>query len=229
MSISNCAALTTNASNGTQANAATIGSSISDTATLSGVGATAGGSITFKAYSDSNCSTLKFTSNAIPVNGNGNYDSGNFTPTDSGTYRWTAAYSGDANNKAASSPCNADNETSTVNKAAANIATAQKLFPQDSATLSATAGGTPTGTVGFALYGPNDADCSGTAVYTEDNVGLTSGTANTDNTSFSVVQASSGNYKWIVHYDGDAKHEEATSACGKGAFTATIDNDTTNQ
>jgi hypothetical protein len=112
-------------------------------------------------------------------------------------------------------------------KAAANVSTTQELFPQDTATLSANAGGTPTGTVDFALYGPNDANCSGTPAYSEENVDLTSGVANTNNTSFSVDQADSGNYKWIVHYDGDATHVEATSPCGKEAFTATID-DTSN-
>jgi hypothetical protein len=113
-----------------------------------------------------------------------------------------------------------------VTPAAANIDTAQELFPQDSATLSANAGGTPTGTVDFALYA--GADCSGTPVFTQENVDLTNGTANTNNTDFSVDQASSGDYKWIVHYDGDATHDEATSECGKEAFTATIDNDTSN-
>ncbi|MBA3572215.1 MAG: hypothetical protein H0W34_09625, partial [Pyrinomonadaceae bacterium] len=48
VSISNCSALSTNASN-PAASPATIGSSISDTATLSGVTPTAGGTITFKA------------------------------------------------------------------------------------------------------------------------------------------------------------------------------------
>jgi hypothetical protein len=42
-----------------------------------------------------------------------------------------------------------------------------------------------------------------------------------------VDEASSGNYKWIVHYDADATHDEATSEYGREAFTATIDNDTT--
>jgi hypothetical protein len=270
VTISNCAALTTTASNNTQASAATIGGSISDTATLSGVAPGAGGSITFKAYGPDNtdCSgTAAFTSSAIPVSGNGNYSSGSFTPTAVGTFRWTASYTGDANNQpassgcnaagetsfvikaspqiettpqpssgtvgttlndSASSPCNAENESSLVNKASANVDTSQELFPQDSATLSASAGGTPTGTVDFALYGPNDANCSGTPVYTENNVMLDNGTANTDNTNFSVNAAGSGNYKWKVTYSGDAKHDGATSACGKEAFTATIDNDTSN-
>jgi hypothetical protein len=208
----------------------TIDSPISDTATLSGATSDAGGSITFKLYSDSDCQNEVTTNlNPVSVSGNNDYNSGNFTPTAVGTYYWIASYSGDAKNEAVSGSCGDPNESSVVKKALATADTAQKLFPQDSATLSSAnnAGGTPTGTVDFALYGPNDADCSGPAAYTEENVDLTSGTANTDNTTFSVDQAKSGDYKWIVHYDGDAKHEEATSACGKEAFTATIDNDTT--
>jgi hypothetical protein len=52
--------------------------------------------------------------------------------------------------------------------------------------------------------------------------------ASTDNTSFSVDEGNDGNYKWLVEYSGDDSHNAATSACGKEAFTATIDNDTTN-
>ena len=74
-----------------------------------------------------------------------------------------------------------------VGKAAANIETAQELFPQDSATLSANAGGTPTGTVNFYLFATSD--CSGDPVYSEEDVNLTNGTANTDNTSFSVDES----------------------------------------
>ena len=37
----------------------------------------------------------------MTVNGNGNYGSGNYTPTAAGTYYWIANYSGDASNKAA--------------------------------------------------------------------------------------------------------------------------------
>jgi len=190
------------------------------------VTANAGGTITFKVYgpNDATCTGAVLDTKVANVSGPGNYPSGAVTPTAVGTYRWTAAYSGDDNNEAKSSPCNAANETSTVNKAPANVDTSQKLFPQDSATLSASAGGTPTGSVTFKLY---NATCSGTPAFQE-TVILARGTANTNNTSFSVDQASSGNYKWLVEYSGDANHESATSACGKEAFTATVDNDTTN-
>jgi hypothetical protein len=102
VSISNCAALTTNATQ-----SVTVGSPISDTATLSGVTNNAGGTITFKAFgpNDANCSgSAAFTSQPIAVNGPGNYGSGDLTPTQVGTYRWTASYSGDASNQSANSP-----------------------------------------------------------------------------------------------------------------------------
>ena len=210
----------------------TIGEPISDTATLSGATSDASGTITFKLYSDDQCQNEVNTGlSPVTVSGNGDYDSGNFTPTAPGTYYWIASYSGDDKNLEVSGECGDANESSVVEKAPANIATAQELFPQDSATLSATAGGTPTGTVTFKLYGPDNPTCSesGAApVYTESDVTLTNGTANTDNTTFSVNQAKSGNYKWLVTYSGDEDHNDATSACGKEAFTANIDDDTTN-
>jgi hypothetical protein len=224
VNISNCSALSTtpNPSSGT------VGVVLKDSASLTN-GVNPQGSIEFKLFApgDTDCSgTPVFTETVNVNNGNGTYNTTNgYTSDTVGTYRWTAKYtSSNANNTDAESGC--QDEQVTISPAAANIDTAQELFPQDSATLSATAGGTPTGTVDFALYGPNDANCSGTPVYTKDNVTLTNGVANTDNTTFSVNQAKSGDYKWIVHYDGDATHNEATSQCGKEAFTAMIDNDT---
>ena len=48
----------------------------------------------------------------VSVNGNGNYNSGNFTPTAVGTYYWTASYSGDANNLSTSTSCGDAGESS---------------------------------------------------------------------------------------------------------------------
>ena len=110
----------------TQATAtATLGDPISDTATLSGATSDATGTITFNVYGpdDEDCSgEPASTSSVVDVNGNGVYSS-DLTPTDPsddfvpdavGTYRWTAEYSGDANNEAVSSECNAPNEESVV-------------------------------------------------------------------------------------------------------------------
>ena len=115
-------------------------------------------------------------------------------------------------------------ESSVVNKAPSNIATAQELFPQDAATISASAGGTPTGSVTFALFGPNDATCSGTAVYTETVALNGSGKATTSNSTFSVKSGSADVYRWRVVYGGDTNHEGVTSACGTEQFTLTIAN-----
>jgi hypothetical protein len=205
----------------------TIGSPISDTATLSG-GVSPTGQITFHLYpslADCNANTNEINTGLSPVtvNGNGPYNSGNFTPTAVGTYYWTASYSGDGNNLGASTACGDPGESSVVNKAPSTIATVQRLFPQDAATVSAGAGGTPTGSVTFSLYAPLDTTCTGSTVYTE-TVTLSGGTASTTNTTFSVVAGTSGTYRWVVTYSGDATHNGSTSACGTEQFTATITN-----
>jgi uncharacterized repeat protein (TIGR01451 family) len=113
ISLSNCTSLTTNATS------ATIGSPIHDVATLSGATGAAGGTITFKAYgpNDPTCANAPaFTSAAIQVNGNGDYSSGDFTPTALGTYAWTAHYTGDGNNSPSDTACGDANETSVVIK-----------------------------------------------------------------------------------------------------------------
>ncbi len=203
----------------------TIGSAIHDTATLSGATSDAGGTIAFKVYSDATCSTLVTTlGTAKTVLGPGDYDSTDYTPTSVGTYYWRASYSGDAKNEAvALTTCGATNESSTVNKADSNIATAQKVWPQDSVTLTATAGGTPTGTVSFYLYGPNDATCALSPVFTQEGVALVGGVAATDNTSLAVSSGTAANYRWKVVYGGDDNHNGKTSACTEN-FTVTIAN-----
>jgi hypothetical protein len=331
--ISNCTTLQTNATA-----SVTIGSPISDTATLGGATSNAGGTITFHLFSNSTCtSEINTGLSPVPVNGNGDYGSGNFTPTAAGTYYWTANYSGDVNNAAASTSCGDANEASVVGKASpsintspnpssgtigvvlndsaalangfnptgsivfklfgpdnatcdpngaaavfsetvtvsgngtystttgytttqagtyhwtasyggdannnaaasacadeavvvgkapSSISTAQQLFPQDSATISASAGGTPTGSVSFKLFGPDNATCdpNGAApVYTE-TVSLANGSASTSNSTFSVSSASASTYRWVVEYSGDATHEAVTSACGTEQFTLTIAN-----
>lgn len=105
----------------TQATSGQLGGSISDTATLSGASTSppATGNITFQAFGPSNstCNTPAAFTSTVPVNGNGSYSSGPFTPTAAGDYFWVATYSGDANNNPATSPCGAPNEKSTVSAA----------------------------------------------------------------------------------------------------------------
>jgi hypothetical protein len=202
----------------------TVGDSISDTATLSGGTSDISGTITFKLYSDATCSTLVTTLTNTSVSGNGNYGSGNYVTTAAGTYYWVASYGGDAKNSTATTACGDANESSVVGKAPSSIETAQQIFPQDSVTLSASIGGTPTGSVDFFLYGPNDTNCSGTPAYSQSNVSLSGGKASTSNTTFHVDAGTGAVYRWKVVYGGDAKHDGVTSSCGTERFTLTIAN-----
>ncbi|HEX4630891.1 MAG TPA: hypothetical protein VH188_07980, partial [Chthoniobacterales bacterium] len=119
---------------------ATVGQSISDTATLTTAGA-ATGTITFKAYgpNDATCSTTPIFTSVVGVNGSGTYGSQGFTPIAPGTYNWIASYSGDANNPAATGACGDPNETTTV-------AALPSPSPTATATATATASATATAT-----------------------------------------------------------------------------------
>ena len=130
-----------------------------------------------------------------------------------GTYRFIAAYSGDANNSAVTSGCNDANESVLVTPAAPAIITHASATVSaggaiaDTATLSG--GVNPTGTITFTLFGPNDATCAHAAVFT--SVKAVSGDG--DYTSASFVANAVGTYRWVAVYSGDANNAGVTSAC----------------
>jgi hypothetical protein len=116
VSVCSLAGSTTPTTLTTQASAAvTLGGLIHDTATLSG-GVAPTGTITFSSFgpNDANCTAAPAFTSIVTVAGNGSYVSANFSPTLSGTYRWIAAYSGDAANAASITACNDANESVTV-------------------------------------------------------------------------------------------------------------------
>jgi hypothetical protein len=88
------------------------GGSVSDVAHLSGATSPTG-TINFTLYGpgDASCAGAPVFTDTKPVNGNGSYISAGFTPAQFGTYRWIAAYSGDANNQPVSGACNDPNES----------------------------------------------------------------------------------------------------------------------
>ena len=89
--------------------------------------------------------------------------------------------------------------------------------------MTAGAGGTPTGTVTFSLFGPNDATCSAGAVFTQ-AVPLSGGSAATSNTTFSVSAATNSTYRVAAAaYPGDATDQPSTSNCTENT-TLTIVN-----
>lgn len=86
-----------------------------DSFTLVGAFGTATGTITFNLYpaGDTTCSQLPVLTQVVTVNGNGTYSTTNSTvhATTPGTWNWASAYSGDANNLAASSACGVEHFT----------------------------------------------------------------------------------------------------------------------
>jgi hypothetical protein len=197
-----------------------IGDTLNDSATLSG-GFNPTGTITFNLYgpADTACGGPPIYTQTVDVAVAST--SPGFTTVDAGTYHWTATYNGDNNNNTASSAC--IDEAVVIGPVPTTISTAQTILPNDSATISASAGGTPTGTVHFSLYAPSDASCSGTPVFMQD-VALSGGSAATSNTSFSISSATADTYRWKVVYDGDSKHSGVTSDCGTEQFTLSISN-----
>jgi len=189
------------------------GNAISDSATLSGATSDAGGTITFTAYGPgTDCSTLVFTSSALPVSGNKSYGPVSFTPATAGTYHWIASYSGDAKNRAVAGSCGDSGENDVVSKVDPSISTNASGDVTIGASISDTAtvsgGLNPSGNVTFKLYGPNDATCA-TVIFTSANRPLSGGSA----TSWTFAPAAVGTYRWIATYNGDANNNSVSGTC----------------
>jgi hypothetical protein len=83
-----------------------LGGPVTDTASLSGGGSPTG-ELEFRLHGpgDPGCAEPAVFSDTVAVGGNGDYTSAPFVPTEPGTYRWVASYSGDADNAAVQSAC----------------------------------------------------------------------------------------------------------------------------
>jgi hypothetical protein len=194
---------------------APAGSQIHDTAHLAN-GDNPTGTITFRVYGpdNSDCSPPPAHISSVTVSGNGDYTS-SFRPTKAGTYHWVASYSGDEHNKPVGpTVCDDPAETVTVTKATPSIHTvALPVAPigfsvRDRALLIR--GSSPTGHITFALYGPTDATCSGTPVFSMDqNI---NGNGLYHSSWFVPQQA--GLYHWVATYTGDDNNERAATGCG---------------
>src|SRR5207253_5115042 len=87
---------------------------------------------------------------------------------------------------------------------------------QDTATLS---GGTsPTGTISFSLYGPNDLSCGGSAT----SAGSATVSGNGSYSSSAVTENVAGTYRWIASYSGDGRNEGRTASYNGEGGTSTV-------
>ncbi len=203
------------------------GAPITDTATLapaSPPGPAPTGTITFNLYfNDAACTSVPVFTSVVTVNsGTGSYTSAAFTPTTPGTYRWVAAYSGDANDAPTTTACGDPGETSTISQATPTIVTTASAAVSLGGTISDSAvlagGLAPTGTITFSAYGPADPTCTGTAAFTS----VTTVTGNGTYSSAVFTPTASGSYNFVAAYSGDTDNAAVTSACGSAGETSTV-------
>ncbi len=196
---------------------ATVGSSITDTATVTG-GFDPTGTVTFNLYNNPNgTGTPLFIDADVPLV-NGKATSTGYTATATGTDYWVATYSGDSNNFLITSGSNL--EPVTITPATPAVATSQQPSSAivgstiaDQATVSG--GFNPTGTVTFNLYdNPNG---SGTLLFTDANVPLVNGTA----TSTGYTATATGTDFWVATYNGDSNNSAISSGTGLEPVTIT--------
>ena len=197
---------------------ATAGGTIHDEATLTG-GFSPSGTVTFSVFApgDTSCATPLAT-NAVAVVG-GQAKSPNFVTAQAGSFRWTASYSGDANNQAVSLPCNSTNQASTVAKASpgmtgdASDATVGGTI-HDEVTFSG--GISPSGQVTFSVFAPADTTCA-TPLATN-AVTVTAGGAQSPN----FVTPQAGTFRWTASYPGDANNQAVSLPCNSANQSSAV-------
>jgi hypothetical protein len=192
-----------------------VGGTVHDSATLTGATADAGGTVTYTVYTNNTCTEGAQSAGTKTVTNGVVTDSDPITFNQTGNYYWQAAYSGDANNEAATSVCTSELLVVTPKHPA--MTTAPNLIPNDDATIAG-ATATATGTITFELFDPAaGATCSGTPAFTQPLTVSGNGTYSTANTTF--VASALGTWRWQVSYSGDANNDPTTSACGVESFT----------
>ncbi|HEU5002157.1 MAG TPA: hypothetical protein VFW71_05185 [Actinomycetota bacterium] len=195
---------------------AAFGSTLGDTATLSGA-TTPTGSVVFSLYgpNDPHCTGATAYTNTVPVGNGTNLASGNTgTNLAPGLYEWVATYAGDVNNNQATSGCG--NEPVTVGQATPTLSTNATVSVTAGSAISDAAvlggGSSPTGAITFAAFGPNNNSCTGTAAYTSVSVTVTGD--NTYHSSPAFVPTAPGTYQWVATYSGDVTNTMVTDPCG---------------
>jgi hypothetical protein len=215
-------------------------------------GGGAGGTISVTVFGPDSCSTIAHGPVTLNVNGDGSYGGAGsaleFEPTAPGEYVFVASYSGDDPNTlgvaAAACADQPSNERVTVEQIPTDIITRQSWFPNDTATVSATAGNLAAGgKVLFELF--TNATCDGTAVYSEEvdvpggSPSAEVGTSNdgTSPTDYEITteyddpaDSTVGRHSWRVTYTpaaADTAHTGSRSTCDSEHFNITYTNDNT--
>ena len=205
------------------ASSITAGSSVYDTATLSGETPTASGTVTYVFYNNLNCTGNATTISIVTVSAGHVPNSASHTFNAVGGYGWKAIYSGDANNSGATSSCESLNvtlATPTITTTLSNSTVPAGSSVYDTATLS---GATPNagGTVTYVLF--SDGNCTGNSTV----VSVVTVTGALVPNSASHFFGNVGSYSWEAIYSGDANDSGATSSCEVLTVTPRVSSITT--
>jgi uncharacterized repeat protein (TIGR01451 family) len=198
---------------------------LSDVATLTGGTANATGTITFKLYSDDNCSTQVGSNVTASVNGanNKSYPSPSIVVSATGTYHWIAIYSGDNNgNAGTTTQCGDPHENPVVNARPTTLTTNAggpfllgadgTVDLSDTATLT---GGTSNagGSITFRLF--SDSEC-----FNQVGNDVTVAVDGADSQSYPsppITVNAPGTYYWVAIYSGDPNNPASSTTCGDAA------------
>jgi uncharacterized repeat protein (TIGR01451 family) len=191
--------------------AGSIGDTVNDTAQLTGATSDAGGTVTYTAYSDNQCSADARDAGTKVVTNGVVADSDGLTFDAAGTFYWQAVYSGDANNDGATSPCRSEvltiaknGPTISTTLSAGEVVTGSTVH--DSSTLDG-ATSDAGGTVTYSVYTNNECSGDGRDAGTKD---VTDGQpADSDPLEFDTA----GTFYWQAVYSGDANNQGARSSC----------------
>ena len=99
---------TTTLSTKLSASPITVGTTVNDTATLTGATSDAGGTVTYIVFSDAGCSQNPVAGGTVTVSHGVVPNSSSLSFANPGTFYWQASYSGDAKNKPALSACTSE-------------------------------------------------------------------------------------------------------------------------
>ncbi|HVC39246.1 MAG TPA: hypothetical protein VNH20_04630 [Candidatus Dormibacteraeota bacterium] len=201
-----------------------LGTSVYDTAALTGATANAGGTISYGLYSDASCANLVVsltpTNNAVV--GGVVPHSNSYVFNAAGDWYFEATYSGDNNNVGpVSSSCATeeivvmpDSPSLTTNLSSRAALVGGSVT--DTATLSG-ASATASGAITISLFSGSDASaCSGTALASETASPVTLGSGSYSATFGALAQ---GSYELQASFAGDANDTSAVSVCGTEPLT----------
>jgi hypothetical protein len=206
------------------------GTTVHDTATLSGASSNAGGKVTYNRFTNDECSGAPDDSEDVTVTNGVVPDSSDFTPTAAGSYSYQAVYqgsSGPPQNLPATSDCepltvtalnasaSTDIHSGTADPAGGpTVVTSAQIGTSvhDSATVTGTAaGGTPTGSVTFSVWLGRTTCPDPTQVAPSDTATVTLVNGVADPALAKTVPVGGLAYK--AHYNGSTTYNESDSAC----------------